>query len=180
MLAYTYALGGRPARARELLAELRVNEAIPFATPGGLSLHDEGAYLRALGATELAEGHAAAAVATLQRATELHFCPTCALPDLARALEITGARDSAIVVYQRYVTTPWSEWQNAGGEFRVSAYRRLGALYEARGDSALALQAYDKVAELWHSADPELQPVVIDARQHAGALRTNARHATPR
>jgi DNA-binding SARP family transcriptional activator/Flp pilus assembly protein TadD/TolB-like protein len=180
MLAYTYALGGRPARARELLAELRVNEAIPFATPGGLSLHDEGAYLRALGATELAEGHAAAAVATLQRATELHFCPTCALPDLARALEITGARDSAIVVYQRYVTTPWSEWQNAGGEFRVSAYRRLGALYEARGDSTLALQAYDKVAELWHSADPELQPVVIDARQHAGALRTNARHATPR
>jgi len=171
MLAYTYALGGRPTRARELLTELRANESVPFATPGGLSLRDEGAYLRALGATELAEGNAVSAVATLQRANELHFCPTCALPDLARALEVTGARDSAMVAYQRYVTTPWSEWQNAGGEYRVSAYARLGALHEARGDTTLALRAYDKVAELWRTADPELQPAVSDARRRATALR---------
>ncbi|MEP6729118.1 MAG: BTAD domain-containing putative transcriptional regulator [bacterium] len=175
MLAYTYALGGRPARARELLAELRANESLPFATPGGLSLHDEGGYLRALGATELAEGKVKEAVATLQRAAELHFCPTCALPDLARALELTGARDSAIVVYQRYVTTPWSEWQNAGGEYRVSAYRRLGALHDARGDTALALRAYDKVVDLWSSADAELQPAVTAARQRATSLRAATR-----
>jgi DNA-binding SARP family transcriptional activator/Tfp pilus assembly protein PilF/TolB-like protein len=178
MLAYTYALGGRPARARELLAELRANESLPFATPGGMSLRDEGGYLRALGATELAEGKSAAAVATLQRATELHFCPTCALPDLARALELTGARDSAIVVYRRYVTTPWSEWQNAGGEYRVSAYRRLGALHEARGDTTLALGAYDKVVELWSTADPELQPAVSEARGRAAALRGATRRVS--
>ncbi|MEO8562303.1 MAG: BTAD domain-containing putative transcriptional regulator [bacterium] len=178
MLAYTYALGGRPLRARELLAELRANESLPFATPGGLSLRDEGGYLRALGATELAEGKPAAAVATLQRATELHFCPTCALPDLARALELTGAHDSAIVVYQRYVTTPWSEWQNAGGEYRVSAYRRLGALHDARGDTAIAIAAYDKVVDLWSTADPELQSAVADARQRAAALRGATRRVS--
>lgn len=171
MLAYVYALGGRPARARQLLAELRANESLPEATPGGLNLRDEGAYLRALGATELAEGHATEAVITLRRSDELYFCPTCSLPDLARALELAGAADSAIVVYERYVTTPWSEWQNAGGEFRVSAYERLGALHEARGDTALAIRAYDRVVELWSSADAELQPAVANARQRGAALR---------
>jgi eukaryotic-like serine/threonine-protein kinase len=170
-LAYAYALGGRPARARELLADVRANERVPGATRGGLGLRDEGTYLRARGATELAEGKPAQAVATLRESVRLYFCPTCTLPDLARAFELAGYPDSAIAVYQQYVTTPWSEWQNALGEFRTTAYQRLGALHEVRGDTAQSIAAYDKVVSLWANADTELQPVVSTSRQHAAAMR---------
>lgn len=170
-LAYVYALGGRPARARELLADVRANERVAGVTRGGLGLRDEGTYLRALGATELAEGKPAQAVATLRQSVNVYFCPTCTLPDLARALELAGNPDSAIAVYQRYVTTPWSEWQNALGEFRVTSYQRLGELNEARGDTAKALAAYDEVVALWSGADAELQPAVAVARNRALALR---------
>lgn len=169
-LAYLYALGGRPSRARELLANVREFERAPGATRGGLGLRDEGTYLRARGATELAEGKRVDAVTTLRRSAQLYYCPTCTLPDLALAYELTGAPDSAIVIYQRYVTTPWSEWQNALGDSRVTAYQRLGALHEARGDTAAAIAAYDKVAALWANADAELQPLVADARRHASSL----------
>ncbi|HEY8795052.1 MAG TPA: BTAD domain-containing putative transcriptional regulator [Gemmatimonadaceae bacterium] len=174
-LAYMYALGGRPARARELLADVRANERVPGATRGGLGLRDEGTYLRALGATEIAEGKPAHAVATLRQSVKLYFCPTCTLPDLARALELAGYPDSAIAVYQQYVTTPWSEWPNALGEFRVTAYQRLGALHEARGDTAQAITSYDKVATLWAHADPELQPIVLNSREHATAMRARGK-----
>ncbi|MEO6211469.1 MAG: BTAD domain-containing putative transcriptional regulator [Gemmatimonadaceae bacterium] len=174
-LAYVYALGGRPARARELLADVRANERVPGTTRGGLGIRDEGTYLRALGATELAEGKPAQAVVTLRESVRLYFCPTCTLPDLARALELAGYPDSATAGYQRYVSTPWSEWQNALGEFRPTAYTRLGALSEARGDTAQAIAAYDRLATLWSGADPELRPIVLNARQHAAALRVSRR-----
>ena len=170
-LAYIYALGGRPARARELLAEVRANERVPGATRGGLGLRDEGTYLRALGATELAEGKPAQALATLRHSVQLYFCPTCSLPDLARAFELAGYPDSAIAVHQQYVTTPWSEWPNALGEFRTTSYQRLGALHDARGDTALAIASYEKVATLWANADAELQPIALNSRQRAAALR---------
>jgi tetratricopeptide (TPR) repeat protein len=177
-LAYIYALGGRPARARELLAAVLVNERVPGITRGGLGIRDEGTYLRALGATELAEGKPAQAVATLRKSVALYFCPSCTLPDLARAYELSGSPDSAIAVYQAYEITPWSEWQNAIGDFRVTSYLRLGALNEARGDTAKAIAAYDEVSKLWSGADAELQPAVADARAHASSLRAGKRLAS--
>ena len=176
-LAYVYALGGRPARARELLADVRANERVPGTTRGGLGLRDEGTYLRALGATELAEGKPAQAVVTLSQSVKLYFCPTCTLPDLARALELSGHPDSAIAIYQLYVTTPWSEWQNALGEFRATSWQRIAALREARGDTAKAAAAYDQVAMLWNGADAELQPAVADAQKRATALRAGRKVA---
>jgi Tetratricopeptide repeat len=107
---------------------------------------------------------------------KFYFCPTCTLPDLARALELAGYPDSAIAVYQQYVTTPWSEWHNALGEFRVTAYQRLAALHEARGDTTQAIASYDKMIALWAGADPELQPIVLNSRQHAAAMRARGRH----
>ncbi len=174
-LAYMYALGGRPARARELLAEVRANERVPGITRGGLGLRDEGTYLRALGATEIAEGKPAQAVATLRESARLYFCPTCSLPDLARALDLAGYPDSAIAVYQQYVTTPWSEWQNALGEFRVTSYARLAALHEARGDTAQAIADYEEVASLWARADPELREILLNSRDHLAALKARRR-----
>ena len=174
-LAYIYALGGRPARARELLADVLANEKVPGVTRGGLGIRDEGTYLRALGATELAEGKPAQAVATLRKSVKLYFCPSCTLPDLAHALELAGLPDSAIAVYQSYEIAPWSEWQNAIGDFRATSYERVAELSEARGDTAKALAAYDEVVKLWSGADPELQPALAHARSRAISLRGSKR-----
>ena len=77
-LSYTYALGGHPARARALLAELRSYESVPGKTPGGLGLRDEGGYLRSWGAIQLAEGQAREAAITLRRAASLDVPYLCA------------------------------------------------------------------------------------------------------
>jgi len=46
-----------------------------------------------------------------------------------------------------------------------TAYRRLGELYEQKGNREKALEYYGKLAELWKDADPDLQPTVSDLKQ---------------
>ena len=50
------------------------------------------------------------------------------------------------------------------------ALRRLGELYEARGDRDQAVEYYQRFIDLWRDADAELQPQVDDARQRLVAL----------
>jgi len=167
-LAYTYALAGLGERSRALLAEYRAANA---TAAGGL--RDEGSVLRAQGENELLEKRYAAAAVTLSRAAtarSVYSCPVCALPDLARAYALAGDADSAIAVYQRYLTTPWSDWMYADGEFRVPSYRSLGELHEARGDTSRAIAAYRQFAVLWDHADPELQPQVAEVRARLARL----------
>ncbi|MEO8452217.1 MAG: BTAD domain-containing putative transcriptional regulator [Gemmatimonadota bacterium] len=170
-LAYTYALAGLPQRARAVLLDFRTVDVSPVAIRGRMGMRDEGGYLRAEGAAELAEHRYKQAVVTLARAVEVSDCAVCALPDLARAYDLVGRPDSAIVVYQRYLQTPWSDWMGADGEFRVPVYRRLAELYDARGDTALAIAGYEKVAALWSNADAELQPQVAAVRNRMIVLR---------
>lgn len=47
---------------------------------------------------------------------------------------------------------------------------RLARAYEEIGDAAAASTHYERVAELWSDGDPELQPVVRQARDKAAAL----------
>jgi hypothetical protein len=49
-------------------------------------------------------------------------------------------------------------------------YRRLGELYEERGDAARAKAYYGRLVDLWKDADPELQPVVRDVRARLARL----------
>lgn len=44
-------------------------------------------------------------------------------------------------------------------------YKRLGKLYDQRGDCAEALDYYNRFVELWKDADAELQP---DVQECAG------------
>jgi hypothetical protein len=50
------------------------------------------------------------------------------------------------------------------------AQRRLGELYEARGDRARAALHYAAFIDLWKGADPDLQPQVADVRQRVARL----------
>ena len=51
------------------------------------------------------------------------------------------------------------------GIFLAGAYKRLGELWEAKGDKVKAAGYYTKFVSMWKDADPELQPKVSEVRQ---------------
>ena len=96
----------------------------------------------------------------------------CPLPPLGRAYELAGETDSAMTVYERYVTTPRAYrvigvGRNIGSDayFLAGIYQRLGELHEERGHRAKAIDYYGRFVDLWKEADPELQPRVAEARR---------------
>jgi hypothetical protein len=50
-------------------------------------------------------------------------------------------------------------------------YKRLGELYEAKGDTKKAGAYYAAFLDLWKNADPELQPKVQDVKRRLAALQ---------
>src|SRR3989449_401180 len=166
-LAWLYAHMGRPDRARQLLAEYEaaVPEAIRRSQPFRHGAAAEIAF---------AEGRVQDAIKGYRAWYDEDSCAVCGLFLLARAYERAGQRDSAVAVYERAVTTP--------GYFRAfeesatlgPTYRRLGELYEERGDMARARDYYGRFVELWKDADAELQPAVRDVRQRLARLNRDA------
>jgi DNA-binding SARP family transcriptional activator len=169
-LAGFYASAGAPERARELLAEW--DSVVPPVRLRSRVVRGHAA----AGAVALAEGRLEDAMAEYRLVQERAH-PTCAMPLLARAYEIGGQPDSAMAMYERYVTTPWFHRVLAGGVLGSSpaigtdpywlpiVYERLADLYEQRGDTAQAILYYGKFVDLWKDADRELQPRVEAARR---------------
>jgi len=54
--------------------------------------------------------------------------------------------------------------------FRANTHRRLAELYEAKGDTAKAVEQYRAFIELWKNADPDLQPRVTEAKRRLAQL----------
>ncbi len=52
----------------------------------------------------------------------------------------------------------------------ATSYKRLGELYEERGENQKAVEYYNEFVELWKEADPELQPQVEDVRGRMARL----------
>jgi tetratricopeptide (TPR) repeat protein len=126
------------------------------------------------GVIALAAGSMKEAETELRHAAETDFCTICALPDLARVYEAAGRRDSAIVVYERYLGTPWLFRYETDAVELGWTLKRLAELYEHQGDRSKAAAAFSRLALLWDRADADLQPVVAEARRRAdppGPLR---------
>jgi len=156
-LARFYAAAGRPAHARRLVEAADANDRSL-----GRSLPEERSWTR--GAVALAAGDAARAQAELEQAARTHACAMCALPDLARAYEAGGKPEAAVVVYERYLGTPWL-WRYETDAMELGwAMRRLAALYDARGEPGKASAMRRRLLQLWRRADPELAPVLAEAR----------------
>lgn len=80
-----------------------------------------------------------------------------------------GQPDSALAVYERYVTLP--EPGVAGRQLYLpNAYRRLGSLYQEKGNQDKPLEYYGKFTALWKDADADLRPAVTDVKQRMSAL----------
>jgi len=95
----------------------------------------------------------------------LSGCRTCLVAAIGRAYDAAGQPDSAISWSERYLA---SAEESRGFEDETSlgpTYRRLGELYEEKGNQAKAARYYQKFIDLWRDADPDLQPQVAEVKQ---------------
>ena len=156
-LARFYASAGRLTRARELMSAAAVNDSVLARTPG-----PDRTWTR--GVLALAEGRVSAAESELNQAAAAIVCTICVLPDLARAYEAARKLDAAVIVYERYVSTPWLFRYETDAAELGWALKRLAELHDLRGETAKAASVRGQLLQLWRRADPELQPIVAEAR----------------
>ena len=164
LLAEVFARAGDLARSRRVLAQM--SAALP---PEAANLPDNDPR-SVQGLIALAEHRPAEAAPLLIAAGARSECDICSLPDLGRAYDALGQADSALAVYQRYVSSASPRKFFVDPLFLAGTLKRLGELYEARGDTARAVSAYARVTALWKNADPELQPRVAEVERHLAAL----------
>ncbi len=81
-----------------------------------------------------------------------------------------GQRDSASAEFTAYHRSEGLISAAYDAANLAGSYKRLGELYEAKGDVKRAVELYDKFVALWKNADPELQPVVSDVRRRITRL----------
>ena len=164
-LAQTHALTGRPAFARAVMADH--DAAIRDSTT--LRAEREQRAIT-LGAILMAEGKFAEAIVEMRRA-DVGRCTACVLPLLGYTYDLAGQRDSAIAVLDRYRRSPDMARISLDAIFLAATLKRLGELYDAKGDAKHALEAYEAFTRLWQDADAPLQPKVKAARARAEQLR---------
>jgi tetratricopeptide (TPR) repeat protein len=162
-LAHFYVAAEKPAQARAFLEEYE--RVIPVVLR-----RNEEPYLHVVrGLVALADRRPEEAI-TEFRAGDVGACRLCALPGLGQAYDLAAEPDSALAVYQRYVSTPWLFRIFLDAEWLPRIYYRLGELYEARGERDKAAEYYGRFIELWRGADPALQPRVAEARRRLASL----------
>lgn len=161
--AATYARAGRVDEARQMMAEYTrlVPEGVRKGSPNRHS---------ALAEIARAERRYPDALAEYRAYHDEVGCAACGFFDEGSVFDLMHQQDSALIYYDRFVTTPdpFRLWED---EFYLGpAYKRAGELHEARGDRAQALDDYNKFVDLWKNADAELQPVVRDVRGRIARL----------
>jgi tetratricopeptide (TPR) repeat protein len=168
-IATVYAMAGRTAEAKRLLTEAE------SAVPEGNRRGDANWYL-ARGWVALAEGKPKEALAEFrdvgpkgQRAEWGHWEAGLAfdranLPDSALA-EYRIAGDSIGSGFKMQVA-PWVQ---------APSLKRLGEIYEARGDKTRAIESYTRFVDLWKDADPVLQPAVREVKDRLAKLAGEAK-----
>jgi tetratricopeptide (TPR) repeat protein/tRNA A-37 threonylcarbamoyl transferase component Bud32 len=128
----------------------------------------------ARGMLELASNRPAEAITSFRAYREAEGCTVCYMGEIGQAFDALNQPDSAIAAYEALATTP--ELGPAGRDFTMPrAYRRLGELYEGKGDVKKALEWYGKFVDLWKDADPEMQPKVTDVRKRIAELSARER-----
>ncbi len=158
LLARYYARAGRLGEAKRLLSEYEKT------VPDGIRRGDKYVY-GARGDILLEEGRIPDAVGAYQQWSEAAQCGECGFFfEIATAYERMGQDDSAAAFYERVVATAGTTRVLDDASTLGPSLRRLGELYEARGDRGKAVEYYARFVDLWKDADPELQPQIVRAR----------------
>jgi tetratricopeptide (TPR) repeat protein len=163
-LVMAYTLAGQTELARRLLAEYQ------SSVPEGARRGNAEGY-RATGWLALTAGHPEEAIPAFRAMEEQATCPFCGVWELGVAFERANQPDSALAAYERIADStgiftkafeaPW---------VLAPSLKRLGELYEARGEKEKAVRNYSRFVDLWKEADPVLQPAVRQARERIAAL----------
>ncbi|HVT38873.1 MAG TPA: protein kinase [Gemmatimonadaceae bacterium] len=162
VLADFYARVGKPERAALFVAEYdRLVD--PEIRKGDTQR------IFAAGQLSMARGNAGEALAQFRRSRESNGeCRTCAMFEIGEAFEGMQQADSALAAYESLVE--WMPWDTGEKQFTLApALRRIGELYEAKGNRVKALEYYGRMVQLWKNADPELQLVVQDVKKRMAA-----------
>ncbi len=162
-LAETYAIAGRPADVKRLHADWTRERPAERRTPAD-SIYWEAMVARGEGRWRDA--------ATAYDAHRIQLkCPNCDLVSAAQVWELAGEPDSALARYEASVTLPEARVSAGDVSYTLGpTYRRLGEMYEARGDRSKALKYYGDFVDLWRDADEVLQPQVKDVRERMAGL----------
>ena len=131
-LGYAYAVAGRVDKVRQLQAEWTRVRPPEERSPA------DSVYWAAI--TAQAEGRWRDAAMAYDDYRARIKCPGCTLTDAARAWDRAGEADSALARYERSVTQ-MDVRSNTSDEAWTLAptYKRLGEMYEAKGDRTKAL-----------------------------------------
>jgi eukaryotic-like serine/threonine-protein kinase len=163
VIATIYAAAGQPVEARRVLTEYEAT------VPEGARRGTYG-WNRATGWLALAEGRPKDAVAAFVRARHAPDCADCSAAEEGLAYDRANQPDSAIAAYERAVG-PGTGWKVLADQWGLAlSFKRLGELYEGRGDKAKALDNYTRFVTLWKDADPVLQPTVREVRGRMAKL----------
>jgi eukaryotic-like serine/threonine-protein kinase len=162
-LAVAYSIAGRADRVREMQSGFERSSRV-------MSQYTDDVDRHTIAAAQAFVERRYDVAAREFRAADQGDCTACALPYAAMSYDLAGQEDSARVIYDRYVTTPDVFRYQIDANYLAGAHKRLGELYEARGDKADALQHYRAFVDLWKNADPELQPRVAEVRARIARL----------
>jgi len=166
-LARLYAAAGQTQQARKYLALSQRLQGQWWNPPIGTAKFSEGQVLEA-------EGKLPEALAAYQEWVRLptvgQDCRQCGDIYVGRVFDRMNQPDSALAAYNRAMSTTVPV-RNAG-EARVlgPTLRRMGELYEAKGDREAAKEYYGKFVALWHDADSDFQPAVQDVKARLAKL----------
>jgi serine/threonine-protein kinase len=149
-------------RARSLLRDMEAS-----GQPE-LNLEFGRAHERAGGWVALRSGGVERGLSRMRAGVDGWGCQPCGFVTMARAHDIAGNADSSVHYWEAYQESNFGI-PSIDTQLPI-AYRRLGELYEARGDRERAAQYYHEFVELWKDADPELQPQVTEVRKRLSAL----------
>jgi tetratricopeptide (TPR) repeat protein len=173
ILASFFADAGQVQRGRAFLSRY-AQDARPRVA--GEELQLPSGYYTSQGAIAMAERRYAEAIRALERAAAAGTDDPIA-PDfrLGLAWERAGARDSAVLAYERFVeglAPALAATQVARADVWAVPYAltSLGELYEAQGDEETAAEYFERFMELWRNADPPLQAEVLETRERLRAL----------
>jgi tetratricopeptide (TPR) repeat protein len=129
------------------------------------------------GLVSLAAGRFEEVLTKINEADRLnHPCTECVAALRFIAQDKLNRPDSAIATGEAFLKVRRAGPSFSSNEalFRPAVLQRLGELYEAKGQSDKALTRYQAFVDLWHGADPDLQPRVRDVRSRIARLQAAA------
>ena len=170
-VATYYAWAGHPEKARAILAQFDAD-----VTDTTLRAAYAPARHGILAEILLAEKKPVDALKEFWRSDSLpdgpsSNCSFCIDVDLGRAFDMANMPDSAIAHWETYVGATYLGRVGMDALYLAGIRKRLGEMYEAKGNTQRAATNYAAFLALWKGADPELQPKVQEVRRRLARLK---------